>query len=368
MLYSYSTYGLENNWLNQVIVGILNAGMQAIIDGQDAAQWPDCLPDESKAALSTRTGIRDRLSTFWQAFAAADPIARGQLQLALNRQTDLPGVLSDGISCPQIGTFPKAIRDAVSDLFSFLFDLLKELKAGELCIRDAQYKAIYQQLEAKFCPFCGLGYFRAPGAPRHDLDHYMSISKYPFSGADLRNLIPMCSECNSSFKGSADILFDQHGNRRRCSDPYGGPNYQVSLADSHPSGGSLIEGISYPKWQINFLGGPSGEAETWDDVFKIRERYQRDILDADFLSWLDHFAGWYVNTDAPDLEEDAIAASIPIYIDAYIGTGLRDRAFLKREVFKMLAHECNDAERGADIKSLLKSVVECSGNLAAAAE
>lgn len=368
MLYSYSNQGLEHNWLNQTIVGVLRDGMQAIIDGQGVDQWPDCLPEETRVVLSTRIGIRDRLGTFWQEFAALEPPAQYQLQQALDRQTDLPALLSDGINCPKIDAFSEAIGDATKNLFRFLFELLTEIKAGTLCIRDAQYQAIYQHLEARICPFCGLVYLRAPGAPRHDLDHYMPISKYPFAGADLQNLPPMCSECNSSYKGTADILYDEHGNRRECSDPYDGPSYAISLADSRPFEGNTIRGVPLPRWQIDFLGEPAGQAETWNAIFKIRERYQRDVLDADFLSWLDHFAGWYVKTNSPDLEIEAIAASIPRYIDTVIQDGWADRAFLKAEVFRMLDRECKDAERGADVKSFLKNVVDYSGNVVSVAE
>ena len=99
------------------------------------------------------------------------------------------------------------------------------------------------------------------GAPRHALDHYMPVSLYPFAGADLRNLPPMCDACNSRFKGTADILYDNDGNRRRCFDPYAGPVYEVSLTDSALCDAETGCALREPIWNIQFIGEPPVRAD-----------------------------------------------------------------------------------------------------------
>ncbi|WJH42123.1 hypothetical protein N7E02_18310 [Aliirhizobium terrae] len=359
MLFAYPSEALEENWLNAAVVDILRHGMDEIAAGRAAPKWPSCIPQAYRATLQGRPGLRDRLKTVWREFRKLGDLDRGRLKEALESQTDLPTILSNGVVCIQIGEFPEPVRQAITSLFRFLFDLLSEIKTGPFSLRDSQYHKIYQTFKkSKICPFCGLGYFRAPGAPRHDLDHYMLVSKYPFAGADLRNLPPMCSECNSDFKGTADILYNDDGMRRPCSDPYSGPTFGISLANSQPFMGNNINGIRYPRWEIDFQGGLASHAETWDKVFKIRERYERDILDADFLSWLGHFAVWYRTSKGIDLQPDEVASALPEYISNVIQDGWADRAFLKAEVFRMLDAECGHVERGAETRVWLKEVVE----------
>lgn len=76
-----------------------------------------------------------------------------------------------------------------------------------------------------------------PDVPRHDLDHYLAISRYPFSGTNLKNLTPMGDRCNSSYKLALDILYDPNGNRLPCYDPYGDVTASFSLEGSELFGG-----------------------------------------------------------------------------------------------------------------------------------
>ncbi|EZP31295.1 hypothetical protein BW33_02529 [Pseudomonas sp. RIT288] len=358
MLFTYSPQALAENWLNQTFIQILSEGMRRIISGHQVDVWPSVIPVARRSVLRGRSGIRKRLEEFWKEFLTLNLATQEVLLASLNQQSRLPDALFDNSACVEIDRFPDGIRKATIDLFRFLFEeQLTSIKVGAECLRDLHYTAIYDQVPSRVCPFCGLGHFRAPGAPRHALDHYMPITRYPFMGADLRNLPPMCSECNSDFKKNIDILRDRRGRRRRCVDPYNGPFYIVSLAKSLPFAGSVKNGIRLPKWNIQFKGGPQSEAENWDRIFKIRERYQRDVLNAEFRSWLEHFVHWYVRGGHGGGIGDEIAAAIPKYIDTVIQDGLADKAFLKAEVFRMLLRECTNYRRGGEMKAFLEILI-----------
>ncbi|WP_323009863.1 hypothetical protein [Paracoccus sp. (in: a-proteobacteria)] len=102
--------------------------------------------------------------------------------LGILRQTELPNVFSDASPCPTLASLPAAIRAPASALADYLFGQLSTLKEGDGFLRDNLYSVIYSK-EIRHCPFCGLNYFRAPGAPRHALDHLLPISIYPFAAA-----------------------------------------------------------------------------------------------------------------------------------------------------------------------------------------
>lgn len=358
MLFTYSPQSLNQNWLNMTIIQILAEGMRAIIEGGEPLSWPESIPAARRSELRGRTGIRARLQKFWEAYDSLDIAIQEELREALSQQTLLPNVLFDDSNCSSIENFPENIRLAAIDLFRFLFEeQLTSLKIDKVSLRDMHYSAIYADVPSRICPFCGLGHFRAPGAPRHALDHYMPITKYPFVGADFRNLPPMCSECNSDFKKNIDILRDEQGQRLHCVDPYDGPVYTISLAASAPFSGEVKEGIHLPRWDIQFLGPLQERAENWDRIFKLRDRYKRDVLNAEFRSWLEHFAFWYAGGNHGALSGDSISASIPEYIQTVIQGGLADKAFLKAETFRMLYSECTDPNRGYDMKAFLEALV-----------
>ena len=299
MLFAFSPRGLDQNWLNPTIIAVIRDGFAAIDAGRTPAAWPNCVPVTQRAKLTGRSGFRPRLIAFWQVYRGLTPAQRGLIKDAIDQQTNLPAILANDGPCAAVIALPVAARDAIGDLFSYMFDQLATLKLNGRCIRDIQFSSIFQELGARLCPYCGLNYFRAPGAPRHALDHFMPISRYPFVGADLRNLPPVCDECNSHFKGDFDVLFDVGGRRRRCSDPYAGPTYQVRLAASDLFAGKEVNGFRLPRWEIELFGGPPEQAEAWDAIYRIKERYSRDVLDEDFLSWIEHFANWFVRQIGP---------------------------------------------------------------------
>ncbi len=354
MLFAFSPKGLKQNWLNPTIVGVIRDGMAAIDAGRAPTDWPNCVPEAQRTKLNSRAGFPTRLDALWQAYRLLTPAEKKLIQYAIDQQTDLPAVLANDGPCARLDDLPEGIRGAIRDLFSYLFDQLTTLREGDQCIRDIQYHSIYQELGARLCPFCGLNYFRAPGGPRPALDHFMPISRYPFVGADLRNLPPVCDECNSRFKGDSDVLFDGKRKRRRCSDPYAGPTYQVRLSAT-----KLFEDKEgNPKWEIELVGGPPEQAETWDTIYRIKERYRRDVLDADFLSWIAHFAAWFVYDMGRGRGPDEVASVLPRYIEGVIQDRLADRAFLKVEMFRLIHAGCECPASGDEVRKWLWAFVE----------
>jgi hypothetical protein len=359
MLFSYPAGALACNWLNSAATETIVGGINAIDAGGTPAAWPDCLPDDRRHILQQRTGLRPRIQAFWAAYKEIPEDAQVAVRNAIARQTDLPGVFSDKADCPSSQCLHQKILEPARSLARYLFDQLAAIKEGGKCIRDLQYDAIYLS-GIRLCPFCGLNYFRAPGAPRHALDHFMPISRYPFSSADLRNLPPTCHECNSTFKGDADVLFNADGTRRRCSDPYLGPVFTVNLTGSEFFVGTDVGGWRLPRWDVSFVGMEQEQAETWDVVYHVKTRYYRDVLDADFLSWIDHFSKWYAYEFGKGTTSAQVADQLPRYIEGVVQDGFADRAFLKAETFRFVHNACSDQHLGDDVREWLWNFVEYS--------
>lgn len=358
MLFSFPSEALDCNWLNDTVIEVLISGLDAIDVGGRPVAWPDCIPGDRRQILRRRSGLKRNLLGFWEVYSGLNAASRQAVRHSISRQTALPMILSDTNPCPVKSQLPREIRESAGVLGDYLFDQLKKIIEDDKCIRDVHYEKI-QNSGVRICPFCGLNYFRPFGERRNALDHFMPISHYPFVAADLRNLPPACHDCNSLYKGAVDILLDAAGVRRVASDPYSGPTYIVSLKGSTLGDGNFIRGRRMPKWVISFLGDPAPQGNTWDSVYHIKSRYE-SALDADFESWIKHFATWFVREYGRDHSADSIAQKIPRYISNVLQESIADRAFLKVEVFKVVQRACSDHEDGEDTREWLRGFVEYS--------
>lgn len=344
MLFGYPIQATEGNWLHECLVEILD---NIHANPQQRPVWPTILPVPHRDQLNTRTGLRDRIFTYQEAISRLNPAELRLVSETLDDQNEIAQLLACQCNCAKLDELPQVIREPVRSLFEFSFNLLTDLG-----VRDRQYQIIYNATR-HVCPFCGCEYFDAPGAPRQALDHYLAESKYTFAATNLENLVPMGDKCNSKYKLAQDILYEQDGiTRRKAFYPYTHTGIRISLDRSKPFCGDL--GIySLAEWEIDFEP-PSEETNTWDDVFKIRERYKRDILDQDFKSWLGDFAKWcrsaVVRANSPQDVVDALGR----YAQYMESMGVNDRAFLKAAVFRMLYSECQQGnQRVVDILSAL---------------
>jgi hypothetical protein len=334
MLYAYPVQAAGENWLHDCIGEVLRRVHDCIVTGQRIPVWPNIIPELYRAQLATRNGLKDRLAKYVRVVSTLPLGERERIIRAFADENRIAELLACDCDCESIEDLPEICREPIRDLFSFTFKLLTGLG-----IRDQAYHVIYGTTGHRVCAFCGLEYFEAAGGPREALDHYLSQSQYPFAAANLRNLVPMGHKCNSKYKLAQDILRKADGTRRRSFDPYGATaEIRVCLSQSQPFAGT--DGL-LPLWIIEFE--PNGEeVTTWDDVFRVRERYQRDILDADFKSWLKDFSAWCRSARIHLSADQILLDALERYAGFQDECGLRDRSFLKAAMFRMLLRHCRD--------------------------
>jgi hypothetical protein len=348
VLFGYPLEATSENWIHECLCDMVSAihlGLDADVPPPD---WPDIIPATHREQLRSRMGLRDRLRVYRQAVTTLSPQERQQVATCLSDQNRIADLLSCASNCEVLDDLPASVRGPVADLFGFAFDLL-----GALGLRDGLYQTIYEKCTHKVCPFCGCEYFDAPGAPREDLDHYLAKSLYPFAAANLRNLVPMGIKCNERYKLAQDILRNAAGVRRSSFDPYTERTITVRLERSVPFAG---QDGRLPEWMIDLIPD-SPECITWDEVFRLRERIRRDVLDPSFFRWLGDFAAWFKKRIGAPQDIPAVLNAMQIYADDMKMPGLTAREFLRAPVFQMLHRYCeNGDERLRDFMLALVSM------------
>lgn len=358
MLFPFFADALSHNWIGPLVTKTLSQGMTAIDVGQPIPAWPPlAMTADRQSWLRRHSGFNKKIKKFFSEYQKLAGPDRALIQQALTDQTNLPAILSNQQVCAVLAGVA-VIEKAIKELFEYAFGQLSCDDDSGSPVRDRHYSDIYDQLPDRVCPFCGLSPMRGKNGPRPHLDHWMAFSLYPFAGADLRNLCPMCETCNATFKGVEDILHNAAKARRVSTNPYQGPTYKVVLSNSEWGRGNELKKHLHPRWQIDFVGNPPEQAETWDDVFKIRSRYRDDVLDPEFLPWLKNFARWFNGQTGFARTSEGIAKSFQPYIDQVIQEQFADKAFLKAEVFRFLAKACQSAQYGEDVTGLLLSIAD----------
>lgn len=360
MLFGYPIEATAENWLHDCLSQIIQTIHINVASGNTSTDWFSMIAQPYRHRLRRilavssnpapeRLSLGDKLKNYQLLLASLSRAEQDRILQAFNDQNKISQLLCGECICESVTTLPEGIQKSVKVLFKAAFELLKTLE-----IRDKHYKLIYDACISHTCPFCGCEDFDTPGAPREALDHYIPEHKYPFAAANLRNLVPMGNKCNSRYKLGQDILLKKDGARRKSFDPYNHGSVAVSLANSQPFAGAQAEfGEPLPKWVIEF-NLSSEEIDTWDEVFHIRERYQRDILDEGFKTYLREFSKYCESFDFIPSSQEELSEAMNRYIFFQEGNGFKDKAFLKVAVFRMLHLHCQNGNQ-----RLVNFIMDC---------
>lgn len=335
MLFGYPIEANADNWLHYCLHDILYRTHVAILEGRRPSTWPTIIDVKYRDQLKRRTGLKNKLAAYRKAYRA---LANGDqliVHQALSRQNHIKRLLAGAGSCVKASELPVSMVPLIRGLFDFAFDLL-----GEFGIRDKQYRVIYDRIASKVCPFCGLERFSSWTGPREADDHYLSRSIYPYAAANLWNLVPMGHKCNSVYKANVDVLW-KDGIRRVAINPFGYRGVEIDLKAS-----TLTDGVMphRPKWEIAFEPNDC-QSEMWDEVFDIRTRYCRDVLDVEYEQWIRGFGRWCKDRYESLQTGDELVDAFDDYIDYLREENWNNVAFLKRAVMMFLQDQCRQGHQ-----------------------
>ncbi|MBA3533342.1 MAG: hypothetical protein H0T73_15585 [Ardenticatenales bacterium] len=180
----------------------------------------------------------------------------------------------------------KLLESFFKNLYSADLLGLKALKdaIGEL---DNHYKVLMKANKFGKCPFCGINDMKGEHHNRREAyDHYLPKGLYPFNSINLRNLAPACHDCNSAYKHTKDLMYNEVG-RRKAFYPYSTTAYTIKLTvnlreDTH------IDQLEPEHIEVVLHSdGCNEEIEAWREVYGIDERYKAKCCSLDARVWLE---------------------------------------------------------------------------------
>jgi hypothetical protein len=174
---------------------------------------------------------------------------------------------------------PKDIRQEAKDLFESLYETV--LKKAEHYgpsygyLKD-HYITFQKHKDNKqeYCPSCATWQLMAAEEGRDQYDHYLPKENYPFSAVNFKNLVPICSRCNTfevksnqdilSFTGVAFYPFDEN---------HKGIDIEIKIRKQDPND------IAKTEWIISYScpDGKPKELSAWKAIYKIEDRHQKHV-------------------------------------------------------------------------------------------
>lgn len=187
---------------------------------------------------------------------------------------------------------PNDIRETIEKLFDDLYDQVlyqRDSFSNEYgTVRTDHYNPFrIHNAHISKCPFCKILPVRTEFSKERDqYDHYLPISKYPFSAVNFYNLIPTCERCNGlRIKGSKDLFVDVPGNSFY---PYADSVNNMEIAVEIDPKPILRESII--TMTFDSPDPIDKEIETWDHLYCTKQWYT-DIAIGSIKDWFDFFHG-----------------------------------------------------------------------------
>ncbi|MER8752009.1 hypothetical protein NKH57_22510 [Mesorhizobium sp. M1050] len=351
MFFTYPIAATNDNWLSSTLLAVLHDALVALQHGEEPLGFQASVPEPYKSEFARCHKFPALYGAFVETCRPLQAEQRDDIVLALAGQNQFPELFA--INAPShgiAGTLP-TVHDAARSLFEYAFGKLSDLKtpgSGET-VRGRYHHLVHDHFASGCCPFCGLEIMEAPDPDLvdPDLDHYLAVSKYPFAGANLRNLTAMGTNCNRSYKGAQDILLDEQHQKAECFDPYGNEHVTLSLDGTVllPGGGAG------PAWALTF--DPDLKSLNWRRIFKLEARIRANVLEKQYQMWLKHFTVYAKRNGIDIAGKDGAIEAIAKFKATCDMESLPTVARLKASFFALVENALNDPVGGDRMHNFL---------------
>ena len=218
-------------------------------------------------------------------------IRRSYFIQRIRDSNDIEGICNRNIVPISIDKVPKLLKDKI-DLKKLAKDLYEQVLKGQY------FSSTYGTLQSHFsvlkkkpndflmCPACGLSPAKSFEETRDQYDHYLHKDKYICSSVNFKNLVPICTDCNSILiKGTFDVL-EENGNKRIFF-PYDETHKGITISAQIVDDKKPLNEIDF-KFDYSTIDDRDEEIESWRAIYKIDYRYKVRAKGA-FLQWYTHY-------------------------------------------------------------------------------
>lgn len=196
---------------------------------------------------------------------------------------------------------PQALQDVVDKLFKDLYKTVLSHKNYTSIYgnRQSHFKQfrLHKDNDFRFCPACGIERMKTYEERPNQYDHYLPKDIYPFSSVNFKNLVPICTDCNSILeKGATNILSFNGVAFYPYDSLHKGIDIEVQIVKKHAD-------VSEISWQISYTNkdGKVNELDAWKKTYGIVLRHNKYLKGS--------IKDWYIAYEEYINDKDSIATS-----------------------------------------------------------
>jgi hypothetical protein len=302
MINSYSYYSSDADKLNEFVLAFFNR-----IEFETSDFSNDFFEKDFYDNLVSRhTGIL--LIAFKDIYKITKVWTQGErttLCNAIRNSNEIEEICLGNINPTKESEITDPIKPIIVTLFKKLY---KDVLFGEFFVphygnRKTHYHNFlrFKTNGYEWCPSCGI-------RPMHKFteeitdqyDHYLPKDIYPFSSVNFKNLIPICSDCNSlQVKSNNDVL----NHTGKVFYPFEDRHKPIKINVSISINDVDLEKI---EWSVNHICevGKEDELIAWKAIYKIDNRH-KNYCKGNFISWYKKFYEDFSDSDTIQDNPDA---------------------------------------------------------------
>lgn len=219
-----------------------------------------------------------------------EPDRRHEFYDAIKRSNDIKEICCGNVIPWKEVDIPEELRELTKTLFIKLYeDVLKGKFFQPIYgTRKEHYHTFKRHANNDFelCPACGISPMHTYADDITDqYDHYLPKDIYPFSSINFKNLVPVCSDCNSlQVKSNNDILSHTGKVFFPFNEEHRGIEIELKIKKND------FDNLSNIEWEVIYSNeeGNEDEIDAWKHIYKIESRHLSYVTGS-IESWYRHY-------------------------------------------------------------------------------
>lgn len=220
---------------------------------------------------------------------------------AIRESNDIENICIGVLTPAKAANIPDSVKKLFLDLYNKV--LFKKIFKEGYTDRKTHYHEFRRHANNEYdnCPACGIRPMHTSVDDITDqYDHYLAKDIYPFSAVNFKNLVPICSDCNSlQVKSNDDIL----AHTGKVFYPFDTAHQAITFEITIAKNDMDLEKI---EWQIDYscATGKEDELTAWKAIYKIEGRHKKH-LSGKIKNWYKYYWTYMTDSDTgPDSESE----------------------------------------------------------------
>lgn len=317
MLKSYSYTETKHQELHNAVIAFFNRIEEETGDFNDNFFDAEFL----KVAKRHKKIVYGRLKSIYEVTKTWEQDQRTDLCEQIRQSNLIDDICSNTASPQKLDKDVTGVQKTLRELFLALYNQVLDGKI----IREEWGITLREHFDAFradngniiTCPICGISPIKTECDNQRDqYDHYLPKSLYPYSAINFKNLVPTCTDCNSTqVKGDKDII--EIANNSPLFSPFDINHSNIGITCELIVNASVLEDI---EWELTYSSDQEydNQIRAWKEIYSIENRH-KSFIQGRLNSWLKSYIKYSQTPDlvalSADMKRMTFLASLKVAID-----------------------------------------------------